>query len=154
MHLRTHTHSPEHVLKHTSTDRSAPCQPTDHNRVVERLAIVLPARLTWKDRRGATRFASVMTRNVSEFGVYVECQTAVSIPLYRLVQFQLERDVRESDGLPHTLRHGRVLSAVYRIATAGPKAGRHGLALRLIVEPQRQISVDAGEVTADTRASA
>jgi hypothetical protein len=147
-------HSPEHVLKYTPTDRIAPSRPNDHNRVVERRAIVLPARLTWKDRRGATRFASVMTRNVSEFGVYVECQTAVSIPLYRLVQFQLERDVRESEDLPRTLRHGRVLSAVYRIAIAGPKAGRHGLALRLIVEPLRQISVDAADVTGDTRASA
>ena len=58
----------------------------------------LPARLTWKDQRGTTRFASVVTRNVSEFGVYVECQSPVSIPLYRLVQFQLERDVRDADG--------------------------------------------------------
>jgi hypothetical protein len=94
-----------------------------------------------------------MTRNVSEFGVYVECHTAVSIPLYRLVQFQLERDVRESDDLPKTLRRGRVLSAVYRIASAGPKACQ-GLALRLIVEPQRQASVDARDVAGDTRASA
>jgi hypothetical protein len=140
-------------LKHTPTDRIAPSRHADHNRLVERRSVELPARLTWKDRRGATRFASVMTRNVSELGVYVECHTAVSIPLYRLVQFQLERDVRDSDDLPKTLRRGRVLSAVYRIASAGPKAGQ-GLALRLIVEPQRQIIVNAGEVAGDTRASA
>ena len=64
------------------------------------------------------RFATVMTRNVSELGVFVECQSAVSIPLYRLVQFQLERDVRESDELPESLRQGRILSAVYRIVPA------------------------------------
>src|SRR5580704_9830373 len=84
-------------------------------RAAERRAISLPARLTWKDQRGTTRFATVVTRNVSEFGVYVECQSAVSIPLYRLVQFQLERDVREADRLPEALRQGRILSAVYRI---------------------------------------
>jgi hypothetical protein len=152
MHSGTH-HSPEQALKPTLTDRIAPT-PTDHHRAVERRAVALPARLTWKDQRGATRFASVMTRDVSEFGVYVECQTAVSIPLYRLVQFQLERDVRESDALPKALRQGRVLSAVYRIATVDPKRGGQGLALRLMVEPHRQISVHAGNVAAEARASA
>ena len=98
----------------------------------------LPARLTWKDQQGTTRFASVVARNVSEYGVYVECQTAVTIPLYRLVQFQLERDVRESDGLPDTLRHGRVLSAVYRVTPPKPAGKPQGLALRLMVVPQRR----------------
>ena len=32
----------------------------------ERLAITVPARITWKDASGAVRFASVMTRDVSE----------------------------------------------------------------------------------------
>jgi hypothetical protein len=110
--------------------------PYSQQRAAERRAVSLPARLTWKDQRGATRFASVVTRDVSEFGVYVECQSAVSIPLYRLVQFQLERDVRESDPVPASLR-GRVLSAVYRVSST-PSTGRQGLALRLMVDPKRR----------------
>ena len=112
-------------------------------RVAERRPVTLPARLTWKDHRGATRFASVVTRDVSEYGVFVECQTPVSIPLYRLVQFQLERDVRDADPLPASLRHGRVLSAVYRVTSTGPSSGRQGLALRLMVEPKRQEAEEA-----------
>ena len=67
--------------------------------------------------------------------MYVECQSPVSIPLFRLVQFQLERDVRASDALPGSLQHGRVLGAVYRVS---PPKGSHpqGLALRLIVDPR------------------
>src|SRR2546425_9746432 len=77
--------------------------PLVNRRATERQPLNLQARLTWKDQRGTTRFATVVTRNVSHFGVYVECQSAVSIPLYRLVQFQLERDGRESDALPESL---------------------------------------------------
>jgi hypothetical protein len=111
-------------------------------RASERVPVTLPARLTWKDQGGATRFASVTTRNVSEFGVYVECQTPVSIPLYRLVQFQLERDVRETDGLPRSLRQGRVLSAVYRVRPRS-KSVPQGFALRLLVEPRRKAAEQA-----------
>ena len=106
-------------------------------RACERRNVALPARLTWKDARGSTRFASVMTRDVSELGVFVECQSAVVIPLYRLVQFQFERDVRESDLLPASLRKGRVLGAVYRLSSATAAGGRQGLALRLMVEPKQ-----------------
>jgi hypothetical protein len=109
-------------------------------RAVERLSLALPARITWKDQRGATRFASVVTRNVSELGAFVECQSAISIPLYRLVQFQLERDVREGDRLPLTLRQGRVLAAVYRVTPPAPKTGRQGFALRLMVDPKRKVA--------------
>ena len=83
-----------------------PTNSASNKRTADRRSVSLPARLTWKDQRGTTRFASVITRNVSEFGVFVECQGTVSIPLYRLVQFQLERDVRESDPLPASLRSG------------------------------------------------
>ena len=58
-------------------------------RTTERMELNVPARLTWKDKRGVQRFASVVTRNVSDYGVYVECRSAVSIPMFRLVQFQL-----------------------------------------------------------------
>ncbi len=113
-------------------------QSMSNKRTAERRPICLPARLTWKDQRGTTRFASVITRNVSDLGVFVECQGAVSIPLYRLVQFQLERDVRDSDPLPASLRSGRVLSAVYRVTAPTPSGGRQGLALRLMVDPKRR----------------
>ena len=124
-------------------------QPTHATkRAVERVSVTLPARLTWKDQRGTTRFASVVTRNISEFGAYVECQSAVSIPLYRLVQFQLERDTRESDPIPSALRHGRVLAAVYRV-TPGTRSGApQGLALRLMVDPQRRSLDVAARATA------
>jgi hypothetical protein len=128
-----------------------PAQTDDNKRAVERQSVALPARLTWKDQRGATRFASVIARNVSHFGVYVECQSPVSIPLFRLVQFQLERDVRESDALPGSLQQGRVLSAVYRVTPPSP-SGPQGLALRLMVDPKRKIS-DASASNAQVLAS-
>jgi hypothetical protein len=123
--------------------------PTVDKRSVQRRPICLPARLTWKDQRGTTRFASVVTKNVSEIGVFVECQGAVSIPLFRLVQLQLERDVRESDPLPSSLRSGRVLSAVYRVISPGANGGRQGLALRLMVDPKRR-ALDLADIRAAT----
>lgn len=110
--------------------------PNQNKRTTERRPVTLPARLTWKDQRGATRFAAVVTRDVSEFGVYVECHSPVSIPLFRLVQFQLERDVRKADALPSSLQNGRVLSAVYRVSPPSPSKPQ-GLALRLMVDPRR-----------------
>ena len=109
-----------------------------NTRVAERKAVNLPARLTWKDQRGTTRFAAVVARNVSEFGVYVECYSPVSIPLYRLVQFQLERDARPTEALPASVLQGRILSAVYRVAP--PTSSKpQGLALRLMVDPRRAV---------------
>jgi hypothetical protein len=105
-------------------------------RASDRRNIILPARLTWKDQRGATRFAAVVTRNVSEFGVYVECHSPVSIPLFRLVQFQLERDGRQGEQVPSALQNGRVLSAVYRVSPGSPSQPQ-GIALRLMVDPKR-----------------
>ena len=104
----------------------------------DRRTITLPARLTWKDQRGATRFATVVTRNVSDYGVYVECASPVSIPLFRLVQFQLERDARQGEPVPASLLQGRVLSAVYRISPPAPSKPQ-GLALRLMVDPRRVV---------------
>ena len=118
-------------------------------RSAQRRSVCLPARLTWKDQRGTTRFASVITRDVSEFGVFVECQGAVSIPLFRLVQFQLERDVRDSEPVPASLRAGRVLSAVYRVTSPAANGGRQGLALRLMVDPRRR-AVEVAHIRAAT----
>jgi hypothetical protein len=105
-------------------------------RAAQRIPVALPARLTWKDQRGTTRFATVVTKNISEYGVYVECRTPVSIPLFRLVQFQLEREGRTTEALPDCLQHGRILSAVYRVAPPSPSRPQ-GLALRLMVDPKR-----------------
>ena len=134
-------------MKHIWTE-NLPKRPDKHARGSERRAISVPARLTWKDQSGTTRFASVVTRNVSDLGVYVECATPLSIPLYRLVQFQLERDARDADALPCTLQQGRVLSAVYRVTP--PVASKpQGLALRLMVAPTRAVAdVDDARATA------
>ena len=123
-------------VKHIWTDPPTPKRTDANTRGTERRVVDLPARLTWKDQRGTTRFATVVARNVSDFGVYVECQSPVSIPLFRLVQFQLERDGRVTGALPDTLPQGRVLSAVYRVS---PPTGAQpqGLALRLMVDPRR-----------------
>jgi hypothetical protein len=107
-------------------------------RAAERQHIVLPGRVTWRDSRGMTRFASVVTRDVSDSGVYLECRGADAIPLYRLVYLQLERGPREVGVLPTPLRDGRVLSAVYRVGPCEPTTGTpSGYALRLLVEPAR-----------------
>ena len=129
------------TVKHIWTDKTP--KPADTNkRSTERRPVALPARLTWKDQRGATRFATVVARNVSDLGVYVECQSPVSIPLYRLVQFQIERDARDGS-LPETLQHaGRLLSAVYRVSP--PSSSRpQGLALRLMIDPARLVAVES-----------
>jgi hypothetical protein len=108
----------------------------DNKRNAMRRPVRLPARLTWKDQRGATRFASVITHDVSDLGVYVECHSPVSIPLFRLVQLQLDTDVRQAAALPAALQQGRVLTAVYRVSP--PRASQpQGLALRLMVDPRR-----------------
>jgi len=125
------------AVKHIWTEG----KPEERNkRSTERRRVALPARLTWKDARGATRFATVVTRNVSQFGVYVEAPSPVSIPLYRLVQFQLERDVREGEEIPTALQQGRVLSAVYRVSPPSSSEPQ-GLALRLMVDPRQPAAV-------------
>ena len=117
----------------------------------ERQPIVLPGRVTWKDARGTTRFASVVTRDISETGVFIEWSESTSIPLYRLVTFQLERDARNADRLPVALRVGKVLSAVYRAGAFQKSTGTpDGYGLRLLVEPSvaSQTSVERVEATA------
>ena len=116
----------------------------------ERHPLVLEGRVTWKDSRGATRFASVMTRDISETGVFIEWKESTSIPLYRLVTFQLERDARNVPSLPPVLRSGKVLSAVYRLGPFQKSTGTpEGYGLRLLVEPSlRSPAVVPVEATA------
>jgi hypothetical protein len=79
-----------------------------------------------------------MTRDVSDVDAFVECEMPASIPLYRLVHFQIERPSREGHDLPPALQHGKVLSAVYRIGPYRASSGTpQGYALRLLVEPKR-----------------
>ena len=95
------------------------------------------------------RFASVVTRDVSETGVFIEWSESTSIPLYRLVTFQLEREARHIDGLPHALRAGKVLSAVYRAGEFQKSTGTpDGYGLRLLVEPSVSSLVSAERVEA------
>jgi hypothetical protein len=106
-------------------------------RTTERQHLSVPGRLTWRDARGMPRFATVITRDISDQGVYLECRASDAIPLYRLVYLQLERDARDVAGLPPALRDGRVLSAVYRVGPCEPSTGTpSGYALRLLVDPQ------------------
>jgi hypothetical protein len=87
-----------------------------------------------------TRFATVMTRNISETGVFIEWRESTSIPIYRLVSFQVERDTRFLDALPLALRNGKVLSAVYRLGAVQRSTGTpEGYGLRLLVEPAARV---------------
>jgi hypothetical protein len=117
-----------------------------YTRRAERVTVNVPGRLTWKDDRGVQRFASVITRDVSDEGVYLDCRSGESIPLYRLVYLQIEREGRESGELPSTLRDGRVLSAVYRVGPCEPATGApSGYALRLLVDPRALVGIRKAE---------
>jgi len=131
-----------------------PYCPTDSKRAAARMDVAVPARLMWKDQRGTARFATVITRNVSEFGTYVECLTPVSLPLYRLVQFQLEKDVPDSDRLPAALKQGRLTAAIYRVQPPDARGRGQGFALRLMIEPKRHGAATQEAAPEPVRASA
>jgi hypothetical protein len=79
----------------------------------------------------------VVTRDVSEIGVSVDCINGSPIPLYRLVYFQVDKAERANGALPESLRRNAVLAAVYRVAPpTGATGVPGGYALRLLVEPQ------------------
>ena len=102
-----------------------------------RVTMSVPARITWKDASGAVRFASVMTRDISDAGVFVECDAGAAIPLFRLVHLQVERSASMHQQLPSRLRDGRVLSAVWRVAPCRRSTGTpSGYALRFLLDPQ------------------
>ena len=105
------------------------------SRIGNRRKVRIAGRLTWRDASGTLRFVSVVTRDVSDVDAFVECQVPASIPLYRLVHFQLERSARAAD-VPAVLQQGKVLSAVYRVGPYKASTGTpNGYALRLLVEP-------------------
>jgi hypothetical protein len=105
-------------------------------RIGERRKLTLPGRLTWRDASGTLRFASVVTRDISDVDVFVECQMPATIPMFRLVHFQIERQGRDVADVPAVLQ-GKVLSAVYRVGPYKSSTGTpQGYALRLLVEPR------------------
>ena len=115
---------------------SGPSAP--RQRIGARRQITIPARVTWRDASGTLRFVSVMTRDISDLDVFVECQVPALIPLYRLVHFQVERSGKDAADLPAALQHGKVLSAVFRVGEYRSSTGTpHGYALRLMVEPSK-----------------
>jgi hypothetical protein len=117
-------------------------------RSTERRCVNVPGQIVWKDARGTTRIASVVTRDVSEHGVSVDCLGGTPIPLYRLVYFQVERESRARVDLPEPLRKSNVLSAVFRVGPCSQATGAPtDYALRLLVEPDRGESY-AGSRTA------
>jgi hypothetical protein len=92
-----------------------------------------------------------MTRDVSEAGVFVECEAGAAIPLYRLVHLQVERNTRGIEQLPSRLREGRVLSAVWRVAPCRRSTGTpSGYALRFLVDPGVSAAVSPARVPAVT----
>jgi len=128
--------------------RIAQCEePQSQKRAVERRRIAVPAQIVWKDASGATRLASVITRDVSEQGVAVDCLGGSPIPAFRLVYFLVDRDARMAD-LPYPLRTSGVLAAVFRVGPVNPATGAPTeYALRLLVEPVRRPASrpDAGQ---------
>ena len=107
-------------------------------RAEDRHPIAVPGQIVWKDAKGSTRMASVVTRDVSECGVAVECLNGATIPLYRLVYFQIDRDARHHPDLPPALKKSNVLSAIFRVGPDNPAiGGPESYALRLLVEPAR-----------------
>jgi len=110
-------------------------------RTEDRLKVEVPGQILWKDARGSTRVAYVVTRDVSAHGVNVECQGGTPIPLYRLVYFQVDRSARVRNDLPAPLRKPTVLSAVFRVGPCSDHTGAPtDYALRLLVEPERHAS--------------
>jgi hypothetical protein len=107
-------------------------------RVSERQALGVAGRVVWKDARGASRFNSVVIRDLSETGAYIENLSGSAIPLFRVVSLQAERS-ENPNTLPPMLRQGKVLSAVYRVGPSRSATGTPaGYGLRLLIEPRRR----------------
>jgi hypothetical protein len=105
----------------------------------QRHPLHVAGQIVWKDARGTTRLSRVVTRDVSETGVAVDCVNGAPIPLYRLVYFQVDRNDRQHSSLPEALRRNAVLAAVYRVAAcSGDTGAPAGYALRLLIEPTSQ----------------
>lgn len=112
--------------------------PKPEKRGSERALIRVPAQIAWKDAHGRTQMAAVTTADISESGVRFECRASVTLPLFRLVYFQVDRAARSRVDLPEVLKKQTVLAAVFRVGPASQVTGTPTeYALRLLVEPQK-----------------
>ena len=112
--------------------------PRTDKRAVDRIPMRVPAQIVWKDAHGRTQLAPVTTADVSEQGVRIESRTSLTLPLYRLVYFQVDRGVRNRPDLPEVFRQHSVLAAVFRVGPSSKVTGTPTeYALRLLVEPQQ-----------------
>jgi hypothetical protein len=111
----------------------------EEKRMAMRHPLAVPGQIVWKDAGGTTRMASVVTRDVSDSGVSVECLQGPPIPLYRIVYFQVDRSVRHRTDIPAVLRKSNVLSAIFRVGASSQRTGAPAeYALRLLIEPERK----------------
>ena len=112
--------------------------PKAEKRGSDRLPIRVPGQIAWKDAHGRTQMAAVLTTDVSESGVRFECRGSLTLPLFRLVFFQVDRAARGRADLPEILKKQTVLSAVFRVGPASQVTGTPTeYALRLLVEPRQ-----------------
>jgi hypothetical protein len=126
--------------------------PRSDRRASERRNIAVPGQIVWKDAKGTTRMAAVVTRDVSEHGVSVDCLGGMPIPLFRLVHFQVDREFRARLDLPGALRKTSVLAAVFRVGPCRQATGAPGeYALRMLVEPERVSAARPAAVADATR---
>jgi hypothetical protein len=130
-------------------------QPRIEKRVAERQRLSVPGQIVWKDARGTTRMAAVVTNDVSDHGVSVRCLGGTPIPLFRLVYFQVDREARGRADLPAPLRKSGVLSAIFRVGPCQQSTGAPSeYALRMLVEPERRESAIAPVMTSTIEATA
>jgi hypothetical protein len=113
--------------------------PRADKRAIDRIPMRVPAQIVWKDAHGRTQLAPVTTADVSEQGVRIESRSSLTLPLYRLVYFQLDRGVRNRPDLPEVLKQNTVLAAVFRVGPSSRVTGTPTeYALRLLVDPQQK----------------
>ncbi|MBI3264155.1 MAG: hypothetical protein HYZ58_13545 [Acidobacteria bacterium] len=115
-------------------------QATRERRASPRHHVALGGRISWRDRAGAVQTASVITQDVSEGGAFIEIiDRPRAIPLYRLVNLQL--DPRSFDGrqLPAVLRQELLTLVVRAVSIDGKSEFRvpPRYVLRLLVDPRR-----------------
>ena len=124
-------------------------QPRAEKRTSERRPVAVSGQIVWKDARGNTKLAAVVTQDVSEHGVSVRALNGAAIPLYRLVYFQVDREARHRPDLPEALRKPNGLSAIFRVSDDSRATGAPSTyALRLLVEPVRSASTQVATRTA------
>lgn len=108
-------------------------------RYADRVSLRVPGQIVWKDAHGRTQMAAVTTADVCETGVRIECRGSLTLPLYRLVYFQVDRHARHHADLPEVLKKQTVLAAVFRVGPCSPSTGTPTeYVLRLLVEPRQE----------------